>query len=105
MNDENLRSSVNGTLPGTWRNVLVGVGLLAAGLWLGSAAPPPSAAWAEIRTTPTPETFQSGGQQSVPILKEIAATLHQMDARLSRLEVTAKLMQKQMAGGQSTSAE
>jgi len=97
MNDYKLKRSENGTSQGTWRNVLVGVGLLTAGVWLGSAAPPPSEAWAEIRTTAPPEAFQSGGQLSVPILKEIAATLHQMDARLSRLEATAKQMQKQMA--------
>ena len=96
MSDGKLQRSAKGDSPGKWHNILVGVGLLTAGVWLGSAAPPPSEAWAEIRTTAPPEAFQSGGQLSVPILQEIAATLHRMDARLSRLEATAKQVQMQM---------
>jgi hypothetical protein len=38
---------------------------------------------------------------SVPILKEIASTLHQMDARLERLEVIAKKLQTPRAGRQA----
>lgn len=36
-----------------------------------------------------PKTFKSGSQISVPILQDIAATLHQMDERLARLEIVA----------------
>jgi hypothetical protein len=31
----------------------------------------------------------------VPILKEIASTLHQMDARLAKLEIAAQKLQTQ----------
>jgi hypothetical protein len=47
----------------------------------------------EVRTGPPPTSFQSGSQMSVPILKEIASTLHQMDARLAKLETAAQKLQ------------
>jgi hypothetical protein len=52
----------------------------------------------ETRGAPEPPAFQSGGQLSVPILREISATLRQMDARLARLEVAAQRMQASPAG-------
>jgi hypothetical protein len=49
----------------------------------------------EVRSGPPPTAFQSGSQLSVPILKEIASTLHQMDARLAKLEIAAQKLQTQ----------
>jgi hypothetical protein len=65
---------------------LVGVGLLAG------TAMPPGAAWGDVKDATPAQSFQTGGQLSVPVLKEIAATLKQMDARLSRMEAIAQQM-------------
>jgi hypothetical protein len=73
-----------------WRHVVVSFCLLGTGMMLGSALNTSSTAWGEVRRTPPPQAFQSGSQQSVPILREIAATLQQMDGRLARLEAMAK---------------
>lgn len=67
--------------------------LVTAGTICGATMTATREANAEIRATPRPQSFQSGGQQSVPILREIAATLHQMDSRLARLETLAQKMQ------------
>jgi hypothetical protein len=77
-----------------FRDGLVGVALVCAGLAAGAVVTPSHIAQAEIRATPPPNLFQSGGQLSVPVLKEIATTLHQIDARLARLEAVAQKMQK-----------
>jgi hypothetical protein len=61
--------------------------LVAAGVTVGIALESSSTAIGQ--QTPPPVAFQSGGQLSLPILKEISATLHQMDARLARLETAA----------------
>ena len=50
-------------------------------------------AWARFAQTAPPQAFQTGGQLSVPVLKEIAATLHQIDSRLARLEAVAQKLQ------------
>lgn len=81
----------------TLRQPFIGLLLLAAGAIAGAAMTATREASAEIRATPQPQSFQSGGQQSVPILKEIAATLHQMDSRLARLETLAQKMQTKRA--------
>jgi hypothetical protein len=52
----------------------------------------------EIRTTAPPQAFQSGGQLSVPVLREIAATLRQIDSRLARLEAAAQKLQTARPG-------
>jgi hypothetical protein len=75
-------------------------GLLAAGMAAGSALQTSNTALGEVRTGPPPSAFQSGSQMSVPILKEIAGTLHQMDARLERLEIVAKKLQAPRSGRQ-----
>jgi hypothetical protein len=67
--------------------------LLCAGFLVVGAIPSVRIAHGEVRTGPPPEAFQSGGQLSVPVLKEIAATLRQIDARLARLETVAQKMQ------------
>jgi hypothetical protein len=75
------------------RNALVAAGLVGAGMLVGSTASRPSAAWGEVRDAMPPQHFQSGGQMSVPLLQEISTTLHQIEARLSRMEVMAEQMQ------------
>jgi hypothetical protein len=75
------------------RESMFGLVLLAAGLIAGAAVAPFGEAQAEIRATPPPQAFQSGGQLSVPVLKEIATTLRQIDSRLARLEAVAQKMQ------------
>ena len=76
-----------------WRTIVVGIGLLGAGMFAGELLPSAGTAWGQGQSPPV-EHFQSGGQLSVPILKDIANTLHQMDARLERLEAVAKQLQK-----------
>ena len=78
----------------TWRQIVASFCLLAAGMMLGGVLNSPRAALGEVRRTPAPSAFQSGGERSVPILRDIAATLQQMDGRLARLETLAKQMQK-----------
>jgi hypothetical protein len=80
-----------------FRKAVMALLLLAAGAIAGAAMTATREANAEIRATPQPQAFQSGGQQSVPVLKEIAATLHQMDSRLARLETLAQKMQTKRA--------
>jgi hypothetical protein len=40
----------------------------------------------DVRETPRPETFLSGGARSEIVLKEISETLKRIDARLERFE-------------------
>jgi hypothetical protein len=67
--------------------------LLGAGMAASTALLSSNEALGEVRGTPPPPAFQSGGQLSVPVLKEISATLHQIDARLARLETVAQKLQ------------
>jgi hypothetical protein len=86
------------------RQTFIGLLLVAAGAIAGASMTATREAHAEIRATPPPQAFQSGGQLSVPVLKEIAATLHQMDSRLARLEALAQKMQtKKSEIGESVS--
>jgi hypothetical protein len=75
------------------QRIVVAAALVAFGVLAGAAISISNEAHGEIRETPPPQAFQTGGQLSVPILKEIAATLHQVDARLARLEVVAQKLQ------------
>lgn len=72
----------------------IGLALLGAGMAIGAATPTARTALGEVRTGAPPQAFQSGGQLSVPVLREIAATLHQIDARLAKLESAAQKLQK-----------
>jgi Skp family chaperone for outer membrane proteins len=75
------------------QRILLAMTLLVSGVVAGAAISISNEAHGEIRATPTPQSFQTGGQLSVPILKEIAATLRQIDSRLSRLETVAQKLQ------------
>jgi len=76
----------------------VGMGLVGAGIIAGAAVSTSNEAHGEVRTTPPPQAFQSGGLLSVPVLQEISATLHQIDARLARLETVAQKLQMPQRG-------
>jgi hypothetical protein len=80
----------------TFRQALIAVALVGVGILVGAAAFPPSQAWGEVRVTPPPKAFESGGLIGVPILKEIAATLHTMDARLAKVEAVADFLQTEL---------
>jgi hypothetical protein len=76
-----------------WQRVGMAITLIAAGVIAGANLSATKSAVAEVRGTPEPPTFQSGAQQSVPILREISGTLRQIDSRLARLEMVAQKLQ------------
>ena len=86
-----------------WQRIVIAVALATSGVIVGASISTNNPAHGEITATPEPPAFQSGSQQSVPILREIASTLRQMDARLARLEITAQKMQ--MKAARSAAAE
>src|SRR4051812_24630424 len=77
----------------TWHRTLMAALLIAAGVAVCANVATTNVARGEVRGTPEPPTFQSRGPQTVPIFREISATLRQMDARLARLETVAKKME------------
>jgi hypothetical protein len=68
------------------RSTLICAALLGAGWLIGSVATRPSTASAQVINAAPDQHFLNGDQLSLPILQDIAATLHQMDARLTHLE-------------------
>jgi hypothetical protein len=68
---------------------LSGVLLVLGGYVMGSSAGLPLTAEAEVREVTPPEAFKSGGARSEVVLKEIAATLQRMDARMVTIEKAA----------------
>ena len=96
MDNYRLIQATNRSVWDMLRHALLGVGLLGAGLLIGAGTMPPSQAWGEVRVEPPPKSFETGGQMSIPVLKDIAATLHQMDARLARMETVAAQVQAQL---------
>src|SRR6476469_6703593 len=73
-----------------WQKLLIGLALAAGCMLVGAAIPTSNQALGEVRGgAPEPPAFQNG---SVPVLREISATLHQMDGRLARLETLAQKM-------------
>ena len=78
-----------------WQKLLIGLALAAGCMFVGAAIPTTNQALGEIRGgAPEQPAFQNG---SVPILREISATLRQMDGRLARLEMIAQKMQAKAA--------
>ena len=63
----------------TWQRAATAAALVAAGVLVGTNISTTNRALGEVTAMPEPPTFQAG---SVPILKDISATLHQMDAAL-----------------------
>ena len=76
------------------RRVVTCIGLIGIGLTAGALNPPPHSAWGQGRDLPMPPAFKSGDQLSLPILEDIAATLHQIDNRMARLEIVFKELTK-----------
>jgi hypothetical protein len=79
-------------LKGAHSRWLYGAVLLVVGYLAGSSVAPPLSAEAEVREVQPPATFKSGGERSEIILKDIAAVLQRMDARLANLEKSASEM-------------
>jgi len=50
---------------------------------------PASDVHGEVRPTPVPESFKSGGERSEIVLREISETLKRIDARLAKIEAIA----------------
>jgi hypothetical protein len=80
------------------RSLLICAGLLGAGYLIGSVASQPTTASAQVINSAPDQHFMSGDQLSLPVIQDIAATLHQMDARLGRLELVAGQMASERAG-------
>jgi hypothetical protein len=74
----------------TWNRFVAGLVLLIAGMVAGASLESPNQACGAFGDPPPPVPFKSGDQLSVPILKDIAATLQKIDARLARLETAAQ---------------
>ncbi|HEX3598550.1 MAG TPA: hypothetical protein VHU84_00330 [Lacipirellulaceae bacterium] len=72
---------------------LVAIAIGTTGAIFGASVSTTNVAHGEVRGTPEPPAFQTGDQISVPILREISATLRQMDGRLARLETVAQRLQ------------
>jgi hypothetical protein len=69
------------------------IALAAAGALVGANLTTTNVAQGEVRGTPEPPAFQAGDQLALPILRDISVTLHQMDARVARLEAAAQKLQ------------
>jgi hypothetical protein len=77
----------------TLHKFVFSISLIVLGMAVWAVIPPRNEAQGEVRATPQPQSFQTGGQLSVPVLREIAATLRQIDSRLARLETVAQKLQ------------
>jgi len=89
----------------SWQKLLIGLALAAGCMLVGAAIPTTNQALGEVRSgAPEAPAFQNG---SVPVLREISATLRQMDGRMARLEAIAQKMQAKAAisAQRATSAE
>ena len=74
----------------SWQKLLIGLALAAGCMLVGATIPMTNQALGEVRGgAPEPPAFQQG---TVPVLRDISATLRQMDGRVARLEVLAQKM-------------
>lgn len=83
----------------SWQRVVTALAIAVAGVIVGANLSTTHQAHGENTATSEPPAFQSGGQLSVPVLREISATLRQMDARLARLETAAQKIQMNSGRG------
>jgi hypothetical protein len=88
----------------SWQKLLIGLALAAGCMLVGAVMPTANQALGEVRAgAPEPPAFQQG---TVPVLRDISATLRQIDGRLVRLEMLAQKMSKASASSQrATTAE
>jgi hypothetical protein len=77
-----------------WSHVTAAAALMIVGAIIGANVATNNIAHAEVRPAPEQPSFRSGDQISVPILREIAATLRQIDSRVARLETAAQKLQR-----------
>ncbi len=75
------------------QRILTALALAAGGVLVGANLPTTNVAHGEVRGTPEPPAYQKGDQLALPILRDIAATLHQIDGRVGRLESVAQKVQ------------
>jgi hypothetical protein len=87
-----MQRSIKMTRQKTARAVIA-IALAAGGVIVGANISTTKVAQGEVRATPEPPAFQAGDQLSLPILRDISVTLHQMDGRLARLEAAALKLQ------------
>ena len=74
----------------SWQKLLASLALATGCMFVGAAIPTTNQALGEVRGgAPEPPAFQQG---SVPVLRDISATLRQIDGRLARLEALAQKM-------------
>jgi hypothetical protein len=78
-----------------WRKIVIGLALAVGCLLVAAAIPITNQAHGEGRGVPENPAFVD---PSVPILREISTTLHQMDARLARLELAVQKIQAKSGG-------
>jgi hypothetical protein len=78
----------------SWRQLLIGLALAAGCMLVGTTIPMANQALGEVSGRPEQPTFTTS---SVPLLREISATLRQMDGRLARLETLAQKIQAKSA--------
>jgi len=60
--------------------------LLLVAFWLGSVIPLRTVHTGELQQSGSNEPFLAGDERSIPVLKDILATVKQIDARLERIE-------------------
>lgn len=61
--------------------------------------------WADTRQSPPREAFLGGGERSEAVLREILATLKQIDGRLERFERALREAEQQAARGEPSQRE
>jgi hypothetical protein len=82
----------------SWQKLLIWLALAAGCMLVGAVMPTANQALGEVRAgAPEPPAFQQG---TVPVLRDISATLRQIDGRLARLEMLAQKMSKASASAQ-----
>ena len=86
------------------QRVIAAVALVSGGMLVGANLTTTKVARAEIHPAPEPPAFQTGDQLALPVLRDMSVTLHQIDARLGRLEAVAQRVQSTQARGAVRSA-
>jgi hypothetical protein len=81
------------------QRMIAALALAAGGVLVGSNLPTTNVAHGEVRGTPEQPAFQKGDQLALPILRDISATLHQIDGRVARLESAAQKVQNSPSHG------
>ena len=78
-----------------FQRVLMVLTIASAGVIVGANCTTSNVAHGETQPSPMSPPFLKGDQLALPVLKDIATTLRQMDSRLARLESVAQRLQMQ----------